>query len=78
MKITPEHLETLRSMIMPVMQRVPVEEYRHNNPQFSDKRIRWDYFHAAGRPALDFLCNVLYPYMNDTHMDTALKSIVGV
>lgn len=78
MKITDNDLSTLRGFIEPVMQRVPVSEYRAANPTFSDKRIRWDYFHAAGQPALRFLCDVLYKYMNDTHIDTALKSIVGV
>jgi hypothetical protein len=78
MKITEQDLITLRGFVTPVLARVPVNEYRAANPQFSDKRVRWDYFHAAGRPALSFLCDTLYKYMNDTHMDTALKSIVGV
>jgi len=78
MKITPEDFATLKAMIQPVIERMPVSEYRAANPTFSDKRIRWDYFHAAGLPALTFLCDVLYLYMNDTHMDTALKTIVGI
>ena len=78
MKITAQDFETLRGMIEPELVRVPVAEYRKANPTFSDKRVRWDYFHVAGRPALSFLCDTLYKYMNDTHMDTALKAIVGV
>lgn len=77
MKIKPEHLAALQAMIQPVLERTPVAEYRKANPTFSDKRIRWDYFHAAGKPALSLLCDTLYKYMNDTHMDTALKAIVG-
>ena len=78
MKITSEHLDTLRGFIAPVMARVPVSQYRADNPTFTAKRVRWDYFHAAGKPALEFLCRTLYQYMNDDHMDTALKAIVGV
>jgi hypothetical protein len=78
MKIKPEDYATLRAMIEPVMARVSVAQYRAVHPEFSDKRIRWDYFHAAGQPALRFLCDTLYLYMNDSHMDTALKAIVGV
>lgn len=78
MKITEHDLKTLKQFIMPVLEKTPVSEYRAANPAFSDKRIRWDYFHAAGKPALSFLCTHLYTYMNDTHMDTALKAIVGI
>ena len=78
MKINPQDFETLKRMIEPVMKRVPVAEYRAANPSFSDKRVRWDYFHGAGTVALSFLCDVLYKYMNDEHMDTALKAIVGI
>ncbi len=78
MKIKPEDLDTLRTLLQPVIDRLPIAKYRAANPAFSDKRIRWDYFHAAGQPALKFLCNTLYQYMNDEHMDTALKAIVGI
>lgn len=78
MKITPQDFDKLKGFIEPVMMRLPVAEYRTANPQFSDKRVRWDYFHGAGKDALRFLCDHLYTYMNDTHMDTALKAIVGI
>lgn len=78
MKITKEDFAKLKSFIDPVLERVPVAEYRKENPTFSAKRVRWGYFHAAGQPALEFLCGHLYSYMNDDHMDTALKTIVGV
>jgi hypothetical protein len=74
MKITSQDFETLRGMIEPVLARVPVAEYRKANPTFSDKRVRWDYFHVAGRPALSFLCDTLYKYMNDTHMGHSTQS----
>ena len=78
MKITSQDYEKLKDLITPVIGRIPVAVYRGQNPSFSDKRVRWDYFHGTGRAGLDFLCDTLYKYMNDEHMDTALKSIVGV
>ena len=78
MKITSDHLRVLKGFIEPILVENPVSEFRAANPTFSNKRIRWAYFNAAGRPALSFLCDTLYTYMNDEHMDTALKAIVGV
>ncbi len=49
-----------------------------SNPKVKDinKRFRWDLFNIAGKPALDLCCNTLYKYMNDDHLDSALKQIV--
>jgi hypothetical protein len=77
MKIKPEHLETLRGLIQPILDSCPVEWYKSIHPEYSSKRIRWEYFYAAGQLASSFLCDTLYSYMNDDHMDTALKQIVG-
>lgn len=77
MKITPEHLETMRSLLRPVVARTPIAEYRAANPGFSEKRIRWDYWHATGREGLSFLCDVIYKYANDDHFDTALRHLVA-
>lgn len=47
-----------------------------------DKRYRWDVFHAIGRalnphgPGTKWCCDELYPYLNDDHIDSALRSIV--
>jgi len=38
------------------------------------KRFRWDLFHAAG--GTKFACDTLYDYLNDDHIDTALRAIV--
>jgi hypothetical protein len=78
MKIKAEHFATLKSLIEPVKAQTPVPEYVKANPTFSPKRVRWDYYHAAGKDARELLCGTLYQYMNDDHMDTALKAIVGI
>jgi hypothetical protein len=76
MKITAEHLETMRALLAPILARVPVAQYMAENPSFSDKRVRWDYWHATGRDGLRFLCDVVYAYANDYHFDSALKHLV--
>lgn len=38
-----------------------------------DKRFRWDMFHFA--KLLQFQCDTLYDYLNDDHIDTALREI---
>jgi hypothetical protein len=78
MKITPTDFKTLKGLLQPTLDRVSVSEYRKDNPTFSDKRVRWDFFYGAGAPARLFVCDHLYTYLNDTHIDTALKAIVGV
>lgn len=40
----------------------------------SDKRYRWDLFNHAGLTS--WCCSVLYTYLNDDHIDSALKSLV--
>ena len=40
----------------------------------SDVRFTWDIVNACG--AMPFICDVLYKYLNDTHIQTALNKIV--
>jgi hypothetical protein len=40
-----------------------------------DRRYRWDLFHAARLAG--WACDTVYPYATDTHLDTALRSIVA-
>ena len=74
MKITPEHFDIMQAAINKVVAVHPVSEYRAANPEFSEKRIRWDYWRAAG--LLAFTCDTLYKYVNDDHIDTALRAII--
>jgi hypothetical protein len=39
-----------------------------------EKRYRWDLCHASGLTS--WICKELYPYANDSHIDTALKAIM--
>lgn len=88
MKIKREHLETLRAAIVPLDTPTRRAKYLAGDFPRSDrvkdlaKRYRWDLLwlsklsigDGSGRSSgvnLD-----LYAYMNDDHIDTALKSIV--
>ena len=79
MKITEEDYQTLRKLIidgLPVLQDTVRKEliakaYRHHG--LPPKRLRWDILRAAkGR---DFVMQ-LYTYLDDTHVDTALRTVM--
>lgn len=70
MKIKPEHLEYLRAYITPLDTPARRKMYKGQ----TDKRYRWDLTYAA--KLTQFICTTLYTYMNDDHIDTALRKIV--
>lgn len=49
------------------------DEYKREG--HSHKRYRWDILWLCKMN--DFVCNTLYRYLNDDHIDTALRSILG-
>lgn len=78
MKIKPEHLEVLRNKVAPF--NTDFYRSRYKAAGLSDKRFRWDCLWASKikigdgvgiKGDLD-----LYAYMNDDHIDTALRSII--
>lgn len=85
MKIKPEHLDVLKSAIAPLDTEQMREIYRRGDFPNADKvkdlamRYRWDLFYLSkikigdgvGMSGLP-----LYGYMNDSHIDTALKSFI--
>ena len=79
MKIAPEHFATLVAKIAPLDTAERRDQYKAKG--LTDKRYRWDLTYLAGHASnpdscTRFICDVLYEYMNDTHIDTALRSIV--
>ena len=84
MKVTPEHLETIREAIAATGyadDEAIRERYRRREiPRGSlvqdiDKRFRWDLYWAAARQS-GGLPDSTEGY-NDAHIDTALRSIVA-
>lgn len=75
MKMKPEHYQHLKTAITAL----PLEKVKadlRNDPRVKDfdKRLRWDLMYAA--KLSDWACETLYPYLNDDHIDTALKAIM--
>ena len=78
MKIKPEHyahmLEAMgrAQVAQPTITRA---HYAANGiGKDTAKRHRWDLSYAA--KLTPFMCEHIYPYANDTHIDTALRAIV--
>ena len=80
MKIKPEHYKVLEAAILKAKAKLPsLAEYKANG--LSDKRYRWDLLWASGLQIGDGKGMPgdlpLYAYMDDTHIDTALRRITG-
>lgn len=86
MKITKEDFEKLRAAISPLDTPQERERYllgkipRADSVKDLDKRYRWDLLYRSGLKIGDGVgvngdIN-LYAYLNDEHIDTALRSIV--
>lgn len=74
MKIKPEHFEECRKMLEHNGLDTTENRARYKAAGLSDMRYRWDIFRLSG--GIEFLCKELYKYMNDEHMDTALRKLV--
>lgn len=78
MKILPEHYKTMQTMILSKFDKEKImqakEEYKKQ--ELSDMRFRWDLWRATQGRDYSFTCETLYTYLNDDHIDTALKAIV--
>lgn len=77
MKMKPEHFAHLKNAIAPFTENAKAHrEILRNDPRVNDleKRLRWDLAHAA--KLTPWICSDLYPYLNDTHIDTALRAAV--
>lgn len=80
LKITPEHLATMRGAIQPLD--TVDRRLQYSNRLFPradrcldvNKRYRWDLLWMAFKEK--WVCDTLYPYLNDTHIDSALRSII--
>ena len=78
MKMLPHHFQTLKAAIEPLdtpQRRQIYKESRYPRAELTkdvNKRYRWDLLHAAKLGSLSHL----YEYLNDTHIDTALRNLV--
>lgn len=68
MKIKPEHYATLRDTLADVVHLYPEFVQR-----FGERGARWALVKEAR--ASNWLCDTLYTYLNDDHINTALRHI---
>ena len=81
MKIRQEHLNTLKINIDELLAKYPslVDEYEQGQFPRADKvkdlqkRFCFDLLYGAGLNS--WVCDELYPYLNDSHLYTALKAV---
>ena len=77
MKIKYEHFMHMQSEIDKVVHLIPdlkaaiAADIRVKN---ADKRLRWDLLFKAGLTR--WICDNLYSYCDDTHIDTALRTMM--
>jgi uncharacterized membrane protein len=74
MKIKPEHIEHMQTIIHAHQAKYPNTKEQYKTAGLSTARYRWDVLHATG--LTPWICAVLYPYLNDAHIETALKHII--
>jgi len=88
MKIKAEHYSLIKDKITALgadkikehLEKLKVEKEKYNSIKDINKRLRWDCFWAAfhhNAEEKNNLIKELYSYLNDEHIDTALKKIVG-
>jgi hypothetical protein len=80
MKIKQEHFDYLKKVIEP--HDGQFHRSRYIEAGYTDKQYRWDLLRYAlkqanpDQPSTHWVCDNLYSYMNDTHIDTALRKII--
>jgi hypothetical protein len=75
MKIKKEHYQFLKDKMKKIVDQYPSAKSVYKKQGLSDMRYRWDVLHATNNN--QFVCDTLYQYLNDNHIDTALKNIIA-
>ena len=80
MKIEAQHYEHMRGAILSVFTQSKLDTLRQSIKESGrfkdfDKRVRWDMLFLS-LPAA-WVCDNLYAYADDAHIDTALRKILA-
>jgi len=76
MKMRAADFTALRAALLALLETYPDAKAQAKAAGFDHLRFRWDAFHAVNPgPALPF--RHLYDYLNDSHIDTALRAVLG-
>lgn len=81
MKIESGHYEKLKKLVSATATKERLAEHRaalveYGKCQDVEMRIRWDAFYCIPHEHRRLLCQELYNYLDDDHIDTALKKII--
>jgi hypothetical protein len=78
MKMTSEHYQKIKAAIpadsIPAHRAYLLSPSNPRPAKDLEMRLRWDLLHAYLGAA--WVCAELYPYLNDTHIDTALRNVI--
>ena len=79
MKISPNHYQHMKAAIAAIATPVKIAAHRkfivnEGKAQDVEKRLRWDMSYYSG--LTPYICDNVYSYADDTHVDTALRQIM--
>jgi len=74
MKIKQEHFKYIEAKIGIFLTANSMLKKEYNERGLSAMRFRWDVLRFAD--LTNFLCDILYNYLDDNHIDTALRKII--
>lgn len=80
LKITREHYALLETACRAVLAEKPDARAQYARAGLSQMRFRWDVLYASkinGARGVLWISDTLYSYLNDDHIDSALRRIVG-
>jgi len=79
LKITSDHFTALDAGCKAVLSAHPGLASQYQMAELSSIRMRWDVLRAAtiqGVSGTAWICANLYSYLNDNHIDSALRAIM--
>ena len=77
MKIKPQHYQHLLNAMKPTAGKIATHRafiIKEGKAKDVETRLAWDLLWASVPSA--WVCDNLYPYMDDSHLNTAVKSIL--
>ena len=77
MKMKQEHYTYLKAKLEHLAEKIDTHRkwlIADGTAKDIEMRLRWDLLYAAKIDT--FICDKLYPYLNDSHIDTALRKIM--
>jgi hypothetical protein len=75
MKMKPADYELLEKEITAFLEKHPTLQEEYMQRGLSEKRFRWDILYKLSLSP--YICTNLYGYLNDEHIDSALRKITG-